>query len=144
MSLQNNKTFDNPIMVKLANNDSTTTNAVGNFILDETIALNYILWLKSFDVILISKAKLTKDLNYSLTFYHNYCIIQDNLNGSIGMGYKECGLYIFSTKDNRLQGEDCFQARSNLAIVPARIWHNKLEYFLNDKLNILNIIDKIQ
>lgn len=100
-----------------------------------------VLQFDAFDVNLIYVAKLTHDLNCSIIFYHDYCLIQDNYGVLIGMDFKENVLYIFSAKGHG--DEESFQARTNLASIDRTIWHRRLGHLSKKKLDSIHVISSI-
>lgn len=76
--LAENQKLPSPISVRVSTNESTKAYYIGQIASNDKIKLKDVLKLHSFDVNLISITKLTKDLNYSDIFYHDYCIIPDN------------------------------------------------------------------
>lgn len=82
---------------------------------------------------------MTHDLNCSITFYHTYCVIQDNQGGLIEMGYKEAGLYIYSNASNQQKG--IFNAHTNLAHIDKMKWQRRLGHLLDEKLRNIHVLD---
>ena len=77
--------------------DGSTSCVLGSGIIHLTplITLTYVLSLPHFFFNLISVSKLTRTLNCSISFFHDYCLIQDLVTKRIiGRGCESGGLYI--------------------------------------------------
>ena len=63
------------------------------------ITLIFVMSLPQFSFNLIFVSKLTRTLNCSISFFPNYCLIQDlSTKRTIGRGHESRGLYILDTK----------------------------------------------
>ena len=81
--------------------DGSTSCVLGSGTIHSTplITLTSVLSLPQFSFNLIYVSKLPRTLNYSILFFHNYCLIQDLLPKQIiGKGLESGGLYILETK----------------------------------------------
>ena len=75
------------ISVVLPNGTHTMANDEGSVMLGQRIKLNKVLYVLTLKCNLLSIAKLCKELNSSVTFFDDFCILQDHiLRTSIGVG----------------------------------------------------------
>ena len=67
------------------------------------ITLTFVINLPQFSFNLIYVNKLTRTLNCSISFFHDYCLIQDlSTNRIIGRGRESRGLYILKTEVSKV------------------------------------------
>ena len=86
-------------IVTLADGSTSCVRGSGTIHPTPSITLNYVLSLPQFFFYVISVCKLTRILNCSISFFPDYCLIQDLLmKRVIGRGRESGGLYIFETK----------------------------------------------
>lgn len=84
-------------LVTLAAGSTTNVDGLGSITLNSSHSLDSILHVPRFPYSLMSVSKLTKSLNYSVTFFPGSCVFQDLLTGKKIDGVAEHGgLYYFS------------------------------------------------
>ena len=67
---------------------------VGNVSFSSTLPMSSVLLAPSLSNNLLSISKITKNLNFSITFHSTHCVFQDNLTKTtIGIGKEKGGLY---------------------------------------------------
>ncbi|KAJ0017827.1 hypothetical protein Pint_10779 [Pistacia integerrima] len=80
--------------VRLPNGHVSEVSHIGSCFLSPTQKINNVLYVPDFKFNLISIAKLTKDLSCSVSFFPDFCVIQDLSNGQVkGIGKQTEGLY---------------------------------------------------
>ncbi|KAJ0049052.1 hypothetical protein Pint_16420 [Pistacia integerrima] len=80
--------------VKLPNGHVSEVSHIGSCFLNPTQKLTNVLYVPDFKFNLISIAKLTKDLSCYVSFFPDFCVIQDLSNGQVkGIGRQTEGLY---------------------------------------------------
>ncbi|CAA3022790.1 uncharacterized protein LOC111406837 [Olea europaea subsp. europaea] len=95
----------NPIhqhdFVNLPDGRTAPINYVGSYQLSEELKLDGVLHVPKFRVNLLSISKLTKALNCTVTFFSDFCVIQDvDMKSMIGLGKQYNGLYYLSSHQN--------------------------------------------
>ncbi len=106
--------------VKLPNGASLGVDAKGRTIVSPGLELHDVLYIPSFTCNLVSVSKLTQQLNFSVTFYPSFCVIQDlALKKLIGRGELRDGLYYFK----ELQIPVASVANSKTS---PTVWHQRL------------------
>ncbi|GJW16847.1 cysteine-rich receptor-like protein kinase 8 [Tanacetum coccineum] len=81
-------------LINLPNGQTSTISQIGNLTLQNDLPLKDVLVVPSFKFSLLSVSKLTKDSNCFVTFYSEFCVIQDLVTKKVlGMGKKQAGLY---------------------------------------------------
>ena len=86
------------LIVTLADRSTSGVLRSGTIHLNPLIILTYVLSLPQFFFNLISVSKLTRTLNFSISFFPDYCLIQDlSTKRIIGRGHESRGLYILDT-----------------------------------------------
>ncbi|GKC02060.1 cysteine-rich receptor-like protein kinase 8 [Tanacetum coccineum] len=81
-------------LINLPNGQTSTISQIGNLTLQNDLSLKDVLVVPSFKFSLLLVSKLTKDSNCFMTFYSQFCVIQDLVTRKVlGMGKKQAGLY---------------------------------------------------
>ena len=84
-------------LVGLPNGTRTYVKNVGSVVLDKNLHLLNVLHVPDFHHNLLSVSKLTASNNCFVTFYLDFCLIQDLCNGKLkGIGKHRQGLYFFN------------------------------------------------
>ncbi|KAF3771845.1 Retrovirus-related Pol polyprotein from transposon TNT 1-94 [Nymphaea thermarum] len=92
---------------------------------------NDVLCIPSFKVNLLSVSELTKNLNCSITFLPDHCIIQDlESKMTIGQGEVKGGLYVLQQRPPFVQA--C------LAVSIHELWHKRLGHVFHSRLKLVN------
>lgn len=89
-----------PISVRLPNGTLVSAEHAGDVLLNNSIVLHDVLYLPMFDFNLLSISKLTKALNYFVSFSGESCLIQDSSKRMIGSGKIHNGLYLLQQHGN--------------------------------------------
>ena len=85
------------IAIGMPNGTHTLASQEGSVVLDERIKLDKVLYVPSLKCNLVSIAKLCKELNCSVTFYDDFCVLQDRTSRTpIGVGKQSGGVYFFT------------------------------------------------
>ncbi|CAH9142679.1 unnamed protein product [Cuscuta epithymum] len=80
--------------VRIPNGDLVPIHAVSSLYLPNGLYLRHVLYIPKFQCNLLSASRLTKDLNCTLAFFQDFCVLQDlPLKKSIGVGRFRDGLY---------------------------------------------------
>lgn len=77
--LTDTQKLDKPIHTTVPTGDAVLVERTGSFILHKNIKLNNVLYVPAFSCNLISIHKLTSDLNCTVTYNANCCMIQDRI-----------------------------------------------------------------
>ena len=86
-------------IVTLANGSTSCVLGSGTIHLTSLISFTYVMSLPQFSFNLIFVSKLTRTLNCSISFFPDYCLIQDlSTKRIIGRGRKYKSLYILDTE----------------------------------------------
>lgn len=100
----------------LLNGDVSLVTHVGTSSLFNKDTITNIFHLPQFKYNLIAVSKLTKELNWMVAFFSEFCVFQDLLSGKVkGVGREKDGLYLFVTGANEhtklaglnVQDSDC-------------------------------------
>ena len=84
----------NPVIIDLPNGEKTVTDKQGTVTLDKGVKLHETLFVLSLTCNLISVSRICKNLNCTVTFDKNSCIVQDHtMRTLIGMGEEHDGVY---------------------------------------------------
>ncbi|CAN0825128.1 Retrovirus-related Pol polyprotein from transposon TNT 1-94 [Linum grandiflorum] len=119
--------------VKIPNGDFIPVKGVGNKKLNSTITLPGVLDVPKFKCNLISVSRLTKDLNCSITFLRDGCMIQDlHTKKLIGRGELRGGLYYW-----KQDVSDQSQAMVSRRSISMDHWHQRLGHASSAKLKQL-------
>ncbi|KAL2943131.1 Retrovirus-related Pol polyprotein from transposon TNT 1-94 [Bienertia sinuspersici] len=82
--------------ISLPTGQTSGVRATGKLILKNGIELKNVMLIPSFKQNLLSIQKLSKDSNYKVIFWDQYCLIQDKTSSEIrGVGRERRGLYYF-------------------------------------------------
>ena len=93
--------LSHPVTSSVTLADGSTFCVLGSKTIQRTplITLTSVLSLPQFSFNLISVCKLPRTLNYSISFFPDYCLIQDlSMKRAIGRGRESGGLYILETE----------------------------------------------
>ena len=122
-----------PISNGMPNRELTFASKEGTVTLDKRIKLTKVLYVPSLKCKLISIARLCKELNCSVTFFDDFCVLQDcTLRTPIGAGQQRGGVYFF--KDGSLE------ARQINAINSMDLWHKRLRHPSHEILSLLLVV----
>ena len=107
------------VAIGLPNGTHTLAGQEGSVVLGERIKLNKVLYVPSFKCNLVSIAKLCKELNCSVTFYDDFCVLQDRTSRTpIGVGKQNRGVYFFT--------DGTVEERKVNAVSTVDLWHRRL------------------
>jgi len=112
-----------PKIVSLPNGGTTQVTHVGSCALTDMSVISNVFYLPEFKYNLMSVSKLTKELDCSVTFFPNFCVLQELYNGKVRVVGKEAGcLYTQSS------GGDEKNTALTVAQVPSdmELWHQRL------------------
>jgi len=119
------------IAIGIPNGMHTLASQEGSVVLGERIKLNKVLYVPSLKCNLVSIAKLCKELNCSVTFYDDFCVLQDRiLRTPIGVGKQSGGVYFFT--------EGSVEERQVNAVSSIDLWHRKLGHLSYEVLSYLS------
>lgn len=108
-----------PLHIMTHAGSSVLVETMGDTNIDANIALNDVLFIPDFSCNLISMHKLTQDLNCTVTYDKNGCVMQDQATKrTIGLGDMLDGVYVFK---GETQGSS-FTTRRGTTV----LWHSKL------------------
>ena len=131
-------TNNNPSIppVVLPSGEKASIISVGNASLNSSLSLNNVLYVPSFKVNLMSVSKLTQGLHCSISFFPNWCILQDlATRKTIGLGKQQGGLYylvsLASDKPSLLP-PSCNHAHAS-----THLWHSRLGHPSSSRLQFL-------
>ena len=83
-----------PISIGLPNRALVIADKEGSIMLDKGIKLNKVLDVPSLKCNLMPIVKLCKELNYSVTFFDDFCVLQDHILRTLtGRGEKRRSLF---------------------------------------------------
>ena len=122
--------------VVMPNGDQAPITSTGNLPLSSIIYLKNVLGVPSCKVDLMSVSRVTSDLNCSITFFAQLCILQDLMTGmTIGLGEQRDGLYYLvainkSHKVNTIKTT----STSNTSSI---LWHRRLGHLSSSRLDFL-------
>jgi hypothetical protein len=106
--------------------------SMGNITLDKDITLKDVLFIPDFNCNLISIHKLTRDLDCTVTYDKNYCVMQDLASKrKIGLGDLHDGVYVFR---GSIQGHSFAAAQENTD----KLWHSRLGHPSTQALQYLS------
>ncbi|CAN1284730.1 Retrovirus-related Pol polyprotein from transposon RE1 [Linum perenne] len=119
--------------VRIPNGDSIPVCGTGQKTLNASIVLTGVLDVPGFKCNLISVSRLTKDMNCSITFLRDHCVIQDlRTKKLIGMGELRDGLYYWKQDVSRQS-----HAMVSRRTISMDHWHRRLVHASSDKLKRL-------
>ncbi|CAH9141419.1 unnamed protein product [Cuscuta epithymum] len=114
--------------VRIPNGESIPVNAVGSLYLPNGILLERVLYIPKFQCNLLSVSRLTSDLNCTLIFFPDFCILQNvSSKKLIGVGKLCDGLYYLEPP--RSEG-----VAMSVSITPD-LWHQRLGHASDGKLH---------
>lgn len=105
----------------------------GDILLNNSIVLHDVLYLPMFDFNLLSISKLTKALNYFVSFSGESCLIQDSSKRMIGSGKIHNGLYLLQQEGN-LPANNSFTFCNSVSVPANALWHFRLGHASHSKL----------
>nr|KYP31390.1 Retrovirus-related Pol polyprotein from transposon TNT 1-94 [Cajanus cajan] len=89
------KNLEKPFYITIPTRNTVFVEKTGFINLNKDIKLNNVLFVPDFSCNLISIHQLTNDLNCTVTYHANYCVIQDqNTKRIIGLGDLHDGVYV--------------------------------------------------
>lgn len=100
INLSNTQALTKPITIHLPNFQVAIVRQIGFYFINKNLTLHNVLSILDFNVKLISVTKLTKQLQYSFSFYHDHCLIHDSRMKIISMGKKQNDLYLLQVGKN--------------------------------------------
>ena len=121
--------------VTVPNGESISVEGAGNTVLANKLQINNVLNIPVFKCNLLLVSRLTKDLHSVLTFYPDFCVMQDLRSRKlIGVGIERNGLY-------------CLEPMQNLKMAMktstnSEIWHRRLGHASKVKLHNICSFDK--
>ncbi|KAK1414482.1 hypothetical protein QVD17_30227 [Tagetes erecta] len=132
-SLENGTRAIREAPVMIPNGDSIPVEAKGNCTLTGGIKINEVLYIPNFNCNLLSVSRLSKELKCVVSFFPNFCIMQD-LHSKKLIGTCKCiqGLYRMGM---------AAQERKAMAIkVDAKVWHSRLGHASDSKLSHIHFL----
>nr|KYP76552.1 Retrovirus-related Pol polyprotein from transposon TNT 1-94 [Cajanus cajan] len=138
--LDNSKENTSLPPVVMPNGDQAPILSIGNLPLSPIIYLKNVLGVPSCKVDLMSASRVTRDLNCSVTFFPQSCVLQDLMTGTtIGLGEQRDGLYYLVAMNklhNPVQSIHTikFTYTFNLSSI---LWHRRLGHLSYSKLYFL-------
>ena len=117
----------------IPNGDIIPVKGIGSSILPNGLMINGVLHIPDFRCNLLSVSRITKELNCSLTFFPNFCVIQDlHSRTLIGVGKCSDGLYYVEPKINK--------GVAMTVAVSTETWHRRLGHAPYSKLRELDFL----
>ncbi|CAH9074692.1 unnamed protein product, partial [Cuscuta europaea] len=114
--------------VRIPNGDLIPVHAVGSLYLPNGLYLRRVLYIPKFQCNLLSASRLTKDLNCTLTFFQDFCVLQDLPSKKpIGVGRFRDGLYYLDFP----RGEGMAMSVS----INSDLWHQRLGHASDGRLH---------
>ena len=111
--------------VTLPNGNKVQIDSIGSTNFGSDFSLSNVLHVPSFCVNLLSVSKITKSLNCSITFFADFCILQDlATKKTIGLGRQHDGLYYFSP--NITPSPNLLTPQVNQTSSQPDLWHKRL------------------
>lgn len=96
----------NPKSVFLPNGYIACVTHIGSSSISTNNTLSNVFFLSQFKYNLMSLSKVTRDLQYSVTFFPDFCVFQDLFNGQVKEIGKECdSLYLLVSQSTRRSEE---------------------------------------
>ncbi|KAG6406521.1 hypothetical protein SASPL_134125 [Salvia splendens] len=131
MLLENQTSCGTEIPVKIPNGETVSVKSIGNANLPNGLKLNQVLNIHAFKCNLLSVSKLTRNLNCALTFFPDFCVMQDLPSRNlIGMGRHCDGLYLL---------ELTIKKGTALSVkVDSKTWHKRLGHASSLKIQQLD------
>lgn len=130
--------------VKLPNGNLSHVTNIGTVHISDSLTLHNALCVLSFSFNLISTSRLAKDSFCCLTFFTNYCVIQDlHTWRMIGMGEQQAGLYYllqnFQNEAKIVSSSIPSTSKVVSVISPFfDLWHYRLGHLSPSRLLLLN------
>ncbi|XP_073302959.1 uncharacterized protein [Primulina huaijiensis] len=117
--------------VQLPNGGHAQIKSVGTMKLCNDMSVDDVLYVPNFKVNLLSVSKLTRALNCSVTFYPDFCVLQDSTTKKmIGLGRQSSGLYyLIQNRSPHL---------SNTVHCVTDLWHRRLGHPSATPLQLLS------
>ncbi|CAH9134708.1 unnamed protein product, partial [Cuscuta epithymum] len=119
--------------VKIPNGESVPVHAIGSLYLPNGLYLRRVLYIPKFQCSLLSASRLTSDLNCTLTFFSDFCTLQDIPSRKlIGVGKFCNGLYYMD-----------FPICEGVAMsvsVTSELWHQRLGHASDGKLHHISFL----
>lgn len=102
--LTNLKRSSDGVHVNIANSDGVPVEGIGSASLPSDLKVNNVLYIPNFKCSLPSISKITKNNNCFVTFFWDFCYVQDlHSRKLIGMGKCKNGLYKMEEVDARVK-----------------------------------------
>ena len=117
-----------PVAIGLPNGTYTLAREKGTVVLGEGLRLDNVLCVPKLNCNLVSISKLCKQLNCAVTYFDDFCVIQDRTSRiPIGSGEQRDGVYYYKNS-----------SPSQVNAVKARcLWHRRLEHPSSEVLFLL-------
>ncbi|KAK8985320.1 hypothetical protein V6N11_068585 [Hibiscus sabdariffa] len=149
--LSNFKSLDSPVscssrFVRLPDGKTAPVTHLGSHKLTPDLVLHNILFVPDFHHNLLSVSKLTRDLNCFLTFYPDFCVLQELSTGRMmGIGREFKGLYLFVAvkPESSLSGllsSHSSHACHSIVLDSTCTWHARLGHASFSKLNKIEFL----
>ncbi|CAH9129521.1 unnamed protein product [Cuscuta epithymum] len=123
--------------VRIPNGESIPVHAVGSLHLPNGLRLERVLYIPKFQCNLLSASRLTNDLNCTLTFFSDFCILQDVPSRNlIGVGKFRDGLYY-------LENTKSESVAMSVSITPD-VWHQRLGHASDGKIHHISSLKGFQ
>ncbi|KAK1423454.1 hypothetical protein QVD17_18757 [Tagetes erecta] len=124
--------FEPPVVIP--NGASIAVEGRGDYILPNGIKIKGVLHVPNFKCNLLSVNKLSKDLKCAVTFFPDFCVMQDlNSRTLIGVGNCKKGLYEVGLTGRKRQ----------VMMATVDTWHNRLGHASTSKLSHVNFLKNV-
>nr|KYP65699.1 Retrovirus-related Pol polyprotein from transposon TNT 1-94 [Cajanus cajan] len=138
--LDNSKENTSLPPVVMPNGDQAPILSIGNLPLSPIIYLKNVLGVPSWKVDLMSVSRVTRDLNCSVTFFPQSCVLQDLMTGTtIGLGEQRDGLYYLVTQSYPVNSyyQICLYFQPYTSNPSSILWHRCLGHLSYSRLDFL-------
>ncbi|CAL8998680.1 unnamed protein product [Prunus brigantina] len=125
--------------VKLPSGDQAPITATGTLPINSYSFLKDVLGVPTFKVDLMSVSKITEDLTCSVTFFPQWCVLQDlATRRTIGLGKQRGGLYYLAALASPNSSPNKSDPSCHLASASADLWHRRLGHLSSARLNFMS------
>lgn len=126
--------------VYLPNHALAQVTHIGTIHFSKSLILYNVLCVPSFELNLISVAKLNQTSSCHATFTNNLCFVQDQHSGkTIGTGIEEAGLYYLDT--SKFAGCSSFAAM--VTSTNPHLWHQRLGHPSNKSMHAISLCSEL-
>ncbi|CAH9085646.1 unnamed protein product [Cuscuta epithymum] len=123
--------------VKIPNGESVPVHSIGSLYLPNGLCLKRVLYIPKFQCNLLSASRLTSDLSCTLTFFPDFCVLQElSSRKLIGVGRLRDGLYYMESPGSE---------RVALSVsITSDLWHQRLGHASDGKLHHISSLKGFQ